>query len=116
MSVLSDVPASIVIIVMFVFQFFLNFFIPSGSGQALTTMPLMVPIADLLDINRQMTVLAFQYGDAISNILFPTSAILMGALAVAKISYVQWLKFAWKVIVLGVYLYCCHVDWLMLNY
>ncbi|MGS0651669.1 YfcC family protein, partial [Staphylococcus arlettae] len=54
-SILSDVPASLVIIVMFVFQFFLNFFIPSGSGQALTTMPLMVPIADLLDINRQMT-------------------------------------------------------------
>lgn len=116
-TVLSDVPASLVIIVMFVFQFFLNFFIPSGSGQALTTMPLMVPIADLLDINRQMTVLAFQYGDAISNILFPTSAILMGALAVAKISYAQWLKFAWKVIVLWVII--CIVAMsiaLMLNY
>ncbi|MFR6533619.1 MAG: TIGR00366 family protein, partial [Staphylococcus simulans] len=80
----------------------LNFFIPSGSGQALTTMPLMVPISDLLDINRQLTVLAFQYGDSISNVLFPTSAILMGALAVAKISYVQWLKFAWKLILLWV--------------
>ena len=116
-TVLSDVPASLVIIVMFVFQFFLNFFIPSGSGQALTTMPLMVPIADLLDINRQMTVLAFQYGDAISNILFPTSAILMGALAVAKISYAQWLKFAWKVIMLWIIM--CIVAMsiaLMLNY
>ncbi|AMY06020.1 YfcC family protein [Staphylococcus condimenti] len=97
-TLLNDVPSSIVIIVMFVFQFFLNFFIPSGSGQALTTMPLMVPISDLLHINRQLTVLAFQYGDSISNVLFPTSAILMGALAVAKISYVQWLKFAWKLI------------------
>lgn len=116
-SILSDVPASLVIIVMFVFQFFLNFFIPSGSGQALTTMPLMVPIADLLDINRQMTVLAFQYGDAISNILFPTSAILMGALAVAKISYVQWLKFAWKVIVLWVFICIAAMSIaLMLNY
>ncbi|PTE97317.1 C4-dicarboxylate ABC transporter permease, partial [Staphylococcus cohnii] len=116
-SVLSDVPASIVIIVMFVFQFFLNFFIPSGSGQALTTMPLMVPIADLLDINRQMTVLAFQYGDAISNILFPTSAILMGALAVAKISYVQWLKYAWKVIVVWVFICIAAMSIaLMLNY
>ena len=50
-------------------------------------MPLMVPISDLLHINRQITVLAFQYGDSISNVLFPTSAILMGALAVGKISY-----------------------------
>ena len=58
---------------MFILQFLLNFFIPSGSGQALTTMPLMVPISDLLHINRQLTVLAFQYGDSISNILFPTS-------------------------------------------
>lgn len=101
-TLLNDVPSSIVIIVMFIFQFFLNFFIPSGSGQALTTMPLMVPISDLLDINRQLTVLAFQYGDSISNVMFPTSAILMGALAVAKISYVQWLKFAWKLILLWV--------------
>ncbi|MCY1601324.1 TIGR00366 family protein [Staphylococcus pettenkoferi] len=101
-TLLTDVPSSFVILVMFVFQFFLNFFIPSGSGQALTTMPLMVPIADLLHINRQMTVLAFQYGDAISNVLFPTSAILMGALAVGKIPYTQWLKFAWKLILLWV--------------
>ncbi|MCY1605711.1 YfcC family protein [Staphylococcus pettenkoferi] len=101
-TLLTDVPSSFVILVMFVFQFFLNFFIPSGSGQALTTMPLMVPIADLLHINRQMTVLAFQYGDAISNVLFPTSAILMGVLAVGKIPYTQWLKFAWKLILLWV--------------
>lgn len=101
-TLLTDVPSSFVILVMFVFQFFLNFFIPSGSGQALTTMPLMVPIADLLHINRQMTVLAFQYGDAISNVLFPTSAILMGALAVGKIPYPKWLKFAWKLILLWV--------------
>ena len=101
-SLLADVPASFVIIAMFILQFMLNFFIPSGSGQALTTMPLMVPISDLLHINRQLTVLAFQYGDAISNVLFPTSAILMGALAVGRISYGQWIKFAWKLIVIWV--------------
>ena len=99
-SLLADVPASFVIIAMFILQFMLNFFIPSGSGQALTTMPLMVPISDLLHINRQLTVLAFQYGDAISNVLFPTSAILMGALAVGRITYGQWIKFAWKLIVI----------------
>ncbi|KKI65446.1 YfcC family protein [Staphylococcus cohnii] len=105
-TLLTDVPSSAVIIAMFVLQFFLNFFIPSGSGQALTTMPLMVPISDLLHINRQVTVLAFQYGDTISNVLFPTSAILMGALAVGKISYTQWLKFAWQLILVWVII-CC---------
>lgn len=99
---LHGIHPTIVILMMFILQFLLNFFIPSGSGQALTTMPLMVPISDLLDINRQLTVLAFQYGDAISNVLFPTSAILMGALAVGKITYVQWLKFAWKLILIWV--------------
>ena len=84
---------------MFILQFLLNFFIP--SGQALTTMPLMVPISDLLHINRQLTVLAFQYGDSISNILFPTS-ILMGALVVGRITYTQWIKFVWKLILLWV--------------
>ncbi|BGE81196.1 YfcC family protein [Staphylococcus petrasii] len=101
-TLLSNVPASLVIIAMFILQFLLNFFIPSGSGQALTTMPLMVPISDLLHINRQLTVLAFQYGDSISNILFPTSAILMGALAVGRISYTEWIKFVWKLILLWV--------------
>lgn len=105
-TLLTDVPSSAVIIAMFILQFLLNFFIPSGSGQALTTMPLMVPISDLLHINRQITVLAFQYGDSISNVLFPTSAILMGALAVGKITYIQWLKFAWKLILVWVII-CC---------
>ncbi|WP_340296924.1 YfcC family protein [Staphylococcus coagulans] len=97
-SMLEGLPPVVTIIGMFIFQFSLNFFIPSGSGQALTTMPLLVPISDLLEVNRQITVLAFQYGDAISNSLFPTSAVLMGALAVANISYTQWIKFVWKLI------------------
>ena len=82
-SLLADVPASFVIIAMFILQFMLNFFIPSGSGQALTTMPLMVPISDLLH-QPPIDGISFQYGDAISNVLFPTSAILMGALAVGR--------------------------------
>ena len=116
-TLLSDIPASFVIIAMFILQFLLNFFIPSGSGQALTTMPLMVPISDLLHINRQLTVLAFQYGDSISNILFPTSAILMGALAVGRITYTQWIKFVEVDTIMGNYLCCgdvdCAYNWLL---
>ncbi|MBF0842469.1 MULTISPECIES: YfcC family protein [Mammaliicoccus] len=99
---IQDLPASITVGTMFIIQLFLNFFIPSGSGQAMTTMPLMVPISDILNINRQMAVLAFQYGDAISNSIFPTSASLMGGLAVAGIPYTQWVKFIWKLLLLWV--------------
>ncbi|TDM13025.1 YfcC family protein [Macrococcus lamae] len=94
---IDHLPAAFSVVAMFFTQLILNFFIPSGSGQAMTTMPIMVPIADLLDINRQLAVLAFQYGDAISNNIIPTSASLMGLLAVAGIPYTKWLKFVWKI-------------------
>ncbi|ULG73546.1 YfcC family protein [Macrococcus brunensis] len=97
-AVIDHLPAAFSVIAMFVTQLFLNFFIPSGSGQAMTTMPIMVPVSDLLGINRQLAVLAFQYGDAISNNIIPTSASLMGALAVARIPYTTWIKFVWKII------------------
>ncbi|GGB03949.1 YfcC family protein [Macrococcus hajekii] len=99
-AVIDHLPAAFSVVTMFITQLFLNFFIPSGSGQAMTTMPIMVPIADLLGINRQLAVLAFQYGDAISNNIIPTSASLMGALAVARIPYTTWIKFVWKIILL----------------
>jgi len=94
---IDHLPAAFSVVAMFMTQLVLNFFIPSGSGQAMTTMPIMVPIADLLDINRQLAVLAFQYGDAISNNIIPTSASLMGLLAVAGIPYTRWLRFVWKI-------------------
>jgi uncharacterized ion transporter superfamily protein YfcC len=58
---------------MLILQTLLNFLIPSGSGQASTSMPIMVPLSDLLGISRQVAVLAFQFGDGISNILWPTA-------------------------------------------
>lgn len=94
---IDHLPTAFSVVAMFLTQLVLNFFIPSGSGQAMTTMPIMVPISDLLNINRQVAVLAFQYGDAISNNIIPTSASLMGLLAVAGIPYSRWLKFVWKI-------------------
>jgi uncharacterized ion transporter superfamily protein YfcC len=78
---------------MLVFQTVLNFFIPSGSGQAATTMPLMAPLADVLNLDRQTAVFAFTCGDGFSNTIVPTSGILMAMLALAKIPYEKWLKF-----------------------
>lgn len=70
---LSYLPKLLMGPAMLVFQTILNFFIPSGSGQAVTSMPIMAPLSDLLGISRQVSVLAFQFGDGLSNILWPTA-------------------------------------------
>ncbi len=77
---------------MFLFQGFLNFFVPSGSGQAALTMPIMAPLSDLLGISRQTAVLCFQLGDGIFNMIIPTSGVTMGALSIANIPYDKWAK------------------------
>ena len=78
---------------MFFFQSICNFFIPSGSGQAYVTMPIMAPLADLAGIQRQVAVLAYQFGDGFTNILVPTNAVLIGILTMAGIPYDRWLRF-----------------------
>lgn len=81
---------------MFAFQSVFNFFVVSGSGQAALTMPLMSPLADLLGVTRQVSVLAFQLGDGFTNIFVPTSGALIGTLGVAKIEWSTWAKFIFK--------------------
>jgi len=78
---------------MFFFQTILNFFIPSGSGQAAVTMPIMAPLADVLGLSRQVAVFAFTCGDGFSNTIIPTSGILMAMLGLGGIPYEKWLKF-----------------------
>ncbi|MCP1146434.1 AbgT family transporter [Lysinibacillus endophyticus] len=95
---ISHLPQSLNVIGMLFIQAILNLFISSGSGQAAATMPIMVPITDLLGLERQIAVLAFQYGDSLTNSIIPTSSALMGYLAVAGIPYERWIKFIWKLI------------------
>ena len=84
---------------MLLFQSIFNFFVASGSGQAAITMPLMAPLSDLVGVSRQVSVLAFQLGDGLTNIIIPTSASLIGCLGVARIDWSTWIKFAWKLVV-----------------
>lgn len=84
--------------VMYAIQNFLNVIIPSGSAKAALTMPIMAPFSDLVDISRQATVLAFQFGDGFTNMITPTSGVLIGALGVAKVPYDKWLKWVWPMI------------------
>ena len=77
---------------MFGVQTLLNFFVPSGSGQAALTMPIMAPLADLVGVTRQTAVLAFQFGDGFSNMIIPTSAVAMGVLTLAGIPWEKWAR------------------------
>ena len=90
---LEGLPGTLSAVGMFFVQSIANFFIPSGSGQAFVTMPIMAPLADLVGVSRQVAVLAFQFGDGFSNILVPTQAVIVGALAIAGIPYDRWLRF-----------------------
>ncbi len=105
-NALGHFPTMVCVIMIFFFQFFFNFIVSSGSGQAATTMPLMVPLADLSDITRQTTVLAFQLGDGISNNLWPTSGGMMAGIAMAGIPYEKWLKFVAPLVVFLVIFSC----------
>jgi uncharacterized ion transporter superfamily protein YfcC len=88
----EGLPGFLTVQIMFIFQSLLNFFVPSGSGQAALTMPIMAPLSDLLGISRQVAVLAYQFGDGLSNLIIPTSGVTMGILAIGKVPYNVWLK------------------------
>lgn len=77
---------------MLIVQTLINFFIPSGSGQAATTMPIMAPLSDLLEIKRQVAVLAYQYGDGFSNLLWPTASIPV-ICSIAKVPIERWWRY-----------------------
>ena len=83
---------------MLVIQSVFNFFIPSGSGQAYVTMPILAPISDIAGISRQVAVLAYQMGDGFMNMIVPTSYVLMGILGMAGIPYDKWFRFIWPLI------------------
>jgi uncharacterized ion transporter superfamily protein YfcC len=108
-TVLQQFPKTVAAEGMLVFQSTLNLVIPSGSGQAAVTMPLMTPLADVLGIARQTAVFAFTCGDGFSNSIIPTSGVLMAMLGLARIPYTTWLRFmlplfAWMILLSAVFL------------
>ena len=90
---INQLPSGVAVLGMLLVQTVCNFFVPSGSGQAFITMPIMAPLADLTGVSRQTAVLAYQFGDGFTNMIVPTNAVLMGILALAQVSYHSWLRF-----------------------
>lgn len=102
---------------MMVVQTVVNLFVPSGSGQAFVTMPLMAPLSDLLGVSRQVAVQAFLYGDGFANMLVPTNAVLMGILGMAGVPYDRWFRFCLPLLLkLLAFAAVCLVGMVLLGY
>lgn len=86
---------------MYFFQTLMNVIVISGSGQAAMTMPIMAPLSDLIGVERQVAVLAFQFGDGFGNMILPTSAVTMSVLGIARIPWERW---AWWILPLEIIL------------
>ncbi|WP_067520497.1 putative basic amino acid antiporter YfcC [Endozoicomonas ascidiicola] len=99
-GLISGLPGAASAWLMYVFQSGFNFFVTSGSGQAVLTMPLLAPLSDIAGVTRQVSVLAFQLGDGFTNLIVPTSASLMATLGVCRIDWGDWAKFVWRFMVL----------------
>ncbi|HEX6627920.1 MAG TPA: Na+/H+ antiporter NhaC family protein [Gemmatimonadaceae bacterium] len=92
-SPLSHLPLGVAAVGMMVTQFLIHFPVPSVTGHAVLTMPVLVPLSDLLGMQRQVTVLIYQYGGGLCNFLTPTNGGLMAILAAARVSYGKWIRF-----------------------
>ncbi len=78
------------LLMIYVFQFLFNFLVPSGTAQAATTMPIIAPLSDMVNVSRQAAILAFQFGDGFSNMLWPTA--LLAPLSFTNIPFRKWIK------------------------
>ncbi|MEE3879302.1 MULTISPECIES: YfcC family protein [Vibrio] len=108
-SILEGTPVALAAVMTSVIQGVINLFIPSGSAQALVTMPILIPVADLIGMSRQLMVTAFQIGDGLTNLFIPTAGGILAMLALGRVSYARWLPVILPIIV-PMYVIC----WIMM--
>jgi uncharacterized ion transporter superfamily protein YfcC len=94
---------------MYAFQTFLNAIITSGTAKAAMLMPMFREISNIVGLSLQSTVTAFHIGDGFTNLITPTSGVLIAVLGVARIPYAKWIKFSWKFILIMIF-----IGWLLL--
>jgi uncharacterized ion transporter superfamily protein YfcC len=98
-NLLQGLPLYASAICMSISQSVINFFIPSGSGQALATLPVMLPLGESLGLTRQITILAFQIGDGVSNLMNPTLGGLIAMLSMCRVPIDRWVRFIFPVFI-----------------
>ena len=91
---------------MFIMHIIVNLFVTSGSGQAAVTMPIFIPVADLVGMSRQTAVLAFNFGDGFCNFILPHAAATMGFVGCANIPFTKWFRFVIKLFAIWVVVGC----------
>ena len=99
-SLIENLPTVWSAVFMSIAQGIINFFIPSGSGQALTTLPIMIPLGDIVGVSRQTSILAFQIGDGVTNLINPTLGGLIAMIAFCRVPFDRWIKFIFPLMVL----------------
>lgn len=97
-SIMYGLPTGLSVIAMFLFQTMLNLFIPAGSSQAIASIPIASALGYILDIEQQVVVLAFNFGDGITNQIYPTAATIMASIGMAGVAWEVWAKYVWKMI------------------
>ena len=93
-TIIMALPNQITVLGMYIVQVLVNFLIPSGSGQAAATLPIMLPLGDMAGITRQVSILVMEYGNGLSNAIYPTVGLCIGAVGIAKVPYEKWVKWA----------------------
>ena len=86
------------VVVSYLIYLVLSFLIPSTSGLATLSMPIMAPLADFSGVSRELIITVFQSASGLVNLITPTSAVVMGALAIGRVPYHQWLRFLWPLL------------------
>lgn len=97
-STLQNLPTYTSAVFMSLSQSVINLFIPSGSGQALATLPIMIPVGELLGLTRQTTILAFQIGDGVTNLFNPSLGGLIAMLSMCRVPFDRWLRFIFPLV------------------
>lgn len=107
-NLIAGMPRQYGILCVFLFAMVINFFISSGSAEAVLLMPILAPLADMSGISRQLMVLAFNYGDGFSNLIYFTNPCLLIALSLVGVSYGRWIKWSLKLQIM-IAICCCSI-------
>ena len=97
---LTGIGALLFILLTYLIYLPLSFLIPSSSGLATLSMPIMAPLADFSGVGRELVITAFQSASGLINLITPTSAVVMGGLAIGRVPYDRWIRFSWKLLLL----------------